>query len=173
MRENGYCFALQHSCSWWSEEIGQHTKCGWYYLGLTTGFPLSEKGSEVRVDVPTSLRNTWRKGVIFQLPLVSEGRCGPCFMIFCSFSLPVRPRPYARKHSPSQINTQGREISIKMSCNSCPHGGYLRDDDIVPMAVGMQNLGVRLHWNHFARTYRTPCRKRFPNASLKVYQTLS
>lgn len=119
----GYYFALQDSCSWWSVEIRQHTKCE-YYLELMNGFPLSEKASEVRVDMPTSLRNNWRKGIMFHLPL-SKGRYTPCFTIFCSFSLPMRPRPYVRKQSPFQINTQGREISIKMSCNRCPHKGYL------------------------------------------------
>lgn len=121
----GYYFALPYSCSWWCEEIRQDTKCKWYYLDLINSFPLSEKASEVRVDMPTSLRNTWRKGVIFHLPLVSKGRYTPRLTIFCSFSLPTRPRPYARKQSPFQINTQGREISIKMPCNSCPHKGCL------------------------------------------------
>lgn len=71
------------------------------------------------------LKNTWRKGIIFQLPLLSKGRYSPGFTIFCSFSLPMRPGPYAVKQSPCQINTQGKEISIKMSCNSCPHKGGL------------------------------------------------
>lgn len=50
---------------WWSKEIRQ--ECEWYCLEVRNGFPLSEETTEVRVDMPTSLGNAWRKGVIFQL----------------------------------------------------------------------------------------------------------
>lgn len=86
----GYCFALQYSCSWLLKEIRQDTKCEWYYLGLICGFPLSDKASEVKVDMHTSLRNAWRKGT-FWLPLVSKGRYTPCFKSSTLFLYPWDP----------------------------------------------------------------------------------
>jgi len=82
-------------------------------------FLLSENTVEVRINILTSLRNSWRKGKILQLPFV-RCRCAACFTVSTSY-LPMRPRPCARKQSLFQLNGQGRKISIKMYCNSFAH----------------------------------------------------